>query len=239
MGTKKVIRRNLLIENYTIVDTFSLGEGDYVACDNCGRPIKNVAVIKSDTNQQYNVGLDCAQTLSGISEWDIDRHNDKFSEAKRILAKVRKHTKLVSHLYVSNSWYSKDVEVVVATKENPTCGRDYYMKEEVDVEFLKKYLPNLAKIAMVNFDFEAIDSIDEDSLNFSFRGYDFKGELKSHENSTSKYAYAEIYKDGVMLCSNSNGGSTVYSVVKAATTSYNQMEFKRGLKPLIEVQSAE
>jgi hypothetical protein len=96
--TKKTIKRNLPIDTtYTLVESFyrSLEDGG-CSCDNCGRLISNIAVVKDNTRGvQYNVGMDCAGTLTGIQgnyefEWI---HKIYFNEAKSARAAMMKMIK--------------------------------------------------------------------------------------------------------------------------------------------------
>jgi hypothetical protein len=96
--TKKHIQRNLPIDtSYKLIESYySSIEESGCSCDNCGRLISNIAVVQ-DTKRgvQYNVGMDCAGTLTGIKgdfnyEW---LHKIYFNEAKSARAAVMKMIK--------------------------------------------------------------------------------------------------------------------------------------------------
>lgn len=94
MKTKKLIQRNLPItETYSIVSSFysPLENGNF--CQNCGRPISNVAEVKCSNGNTYSVGMDCAETLSGIKDdfftWEYI-HKAAFQEAKSARASLLK-----------------------------------------------------------------------------------------------------------------------------------------------------
>lgn len=62
MNDKKAIRHAINIEqqNHFIVLIIAHVTG------------QNVAVIQNSKSETFHVGLDCAQTLSGITDFDID-----------------------------------------------------------------------------------------------------------------------------------------------------------------------
>ena len=233
MKAKNKIRRNLPFDKYSIIDSFY--NDDYCTCDNCNKALKNVAVIQNAKGAKFYVGLDCAKTLSGITELDIDSHENNFECAKRIRSKVNKAIKLGGTLTVQNSYWSNDIEISVTKVEHADAPIDYYVRESVSsVDFLKKYLPEYAAIAKVNSDFNMIDKneriITENDLNY--KQYSF-----TYKYNTSKYGYVTvevcIYEAGVLLASGGNGGSNFDAVNTEATRLYNKVEFNKGLKPLI------
>lgn len=232
MRTKKYIKYSLPADKYEIVDTFSLGEDDYITCDNCGKVIKNIAVVQNSKGKRYCVGMDCAETLSGITQDDIDYWNDSFVRAKSIRTKIRKYTKKGAIIRVQNMMGKKNIYVDILKVENPECLGDYYSYEEVSADFLKKYLPELAKIAKVNFDFIPAKECSFYLVNSMYDGYLFKKEIRTLEYNC-KYAYAEIYKDGELLASGSNGGNDESALMDACLRLYNKVEFEKGLEPLI------
>ena len=239
MRTKKFIKHNLPVDNYQIVDTYSLGEDDYLVCDNCGKVIKNIAVVQNSKGKRYCVGMDCAETLSGITEVDIDFWNSDFVRAKSIRAKVRKYTKQGGIVRVQNLMNTNRIFVDIMKIENPTCLGDYYTYEEVGEEFLKKFLPELAKIAKVNYDYKPINEksfkLNDDD---TYGGYSFKYRIMQDDEYGCKYAYAEIYgngvrENGVLLATGENAGRDIESCIVECARLYNRVEFNKGLKPLI------
>lgn len=229
MGTKKkFIKHNLPVDNYEIIDTFSLSEGDYIVCDNCGKVIRNIAVVQDSKGRRYNVGLDCAETLSGIDEYDITFWSDNFNRAKSIRAKIRNAKKKYGITPI--------VKNIIGEKQPfiKISGNGYYWGEGVTEEFLKKYLPELAKIARVNYEYKPIDTgdffIESGEM---YGGFKFIYELKTNERFGHKYAYAEIWKDGQMLASGSNGGNNVDACITECARLYNRAMFESGLHPII------
>lgn len=96
---KTIIQRNLPItQAYKMISSRyeSILDGFGVCCDNCGRPISNIATVEGQTDgRQYQIGMDCAETLTGIKgDWDFQYlHKANFSRAKSIRAWVVKQQK--------------------------------------------------------------------------------------------------------------------------------------------------
>ena len=63
---KSIIKRNLdLNVKYNLIDKkyISLIDGNGCICDNCGKLIANIATVKNDNNDTFNIGFDCLETL--------------------------------------------------------------------------------------------------------------------------------------------------------------------------------
>lgn len=89
-----MIRRNLQIDkNYILIDSYYTGglENGGLHCANCNRVITNIAVIKDNENNVFNVGVDCAESLTNIE--GLDNINAEFSEMKAIRTKINKAVK--------------------------------------------------------------------------------------------------------------------------------------------------
>ena len=97
MSTKKVIQRNLdLNKEYSFVSAkyISLVDGSGCSCDNCGKLIANIVIIKDAEGSHYNVGSDCATTLQSLQkDYNYFLNKDIFSEGKSLRAKVNKLVK--------------------------------------------------------------------------------------------------------------------------------------------------
>lgn len=123
-------RYNLPInDNYKLIDSFYTGGlENSTSCDNCGKPIANVATIKNTKGEIFNVGLDCAETLTHID----GLYNAKmdFEELKAIQAKIRKLEKEGKKLnYEINK--NGDLSII----------HDGYSILNKDIDFAKKYMP--------------------------------------------------------------------------------------------------
>ncbi len=54
---------------YRLVDCYysgSLLDGGGTACQNCGKIITHVGIVEDAAGDRYSVGMDCAETLSGL-----------------------------------------------------------------------------------------------------------------------------------------------------------------------------
>lgn len=130
MEIKKVIRRNLPInDKYVLINSFYLGIENGVFCDNCNKNISNIAVIKNTENKVYNVGLDCAETLTHLDGLFLAKAD--FDEAKGIRAKINKAKKEGSKIIFKNTCLSN---IKVSSNDNTILW--------LDREFMKKYLPD-------------------------------------------------------------------------------------------------
>lgn len=72
MKTKVIIQRSLpLTQTYNLIETFysSAMDGGGHLCENCGRLISNIAKVQGETDKNiYYIGMDCAETLTGLKE---------------------------------------------------------------------------------------------------------------------------------------------------------------------------
>lgn len=81
----RIAQRNLPIDvNYKIID-FAVFEDGYGACQNCNRVIVNVATVEDANGKRYDVGLNCAETLSG----EAGIHLKESVEVKQIKKELR------------------------------------------------------------------------------------------------------------------------------------------------------
>jgi len=108
MKTKKVIQRNLPLDTrYTFVSAkyISVFDGGG-CCENCGKIISNIVTVKSTEGRYYNIGSDCADTLTSLKE-DVNYllNGNPFAEGKRIRAKLTTNYKKAAlsgyHFYTS------------------------------------------------------------------------------------------------------------------------------------------
>ena len=228
----KYIKRQLPADHYKLVDSYSLSPDDYIICENCGKVIRNIGIVEDSKGKRFCVGLDCAATLSGIDEYDIEYYNNGFNIAKAIRAKIRRETKKGASIEVRNYYYDKPGQLQIRAINADYIGGSCLL-EEVSTDFIKKYLPELAKVAQVNENFAAIDaktfSIEDGG---TFRGYTFHYQLKAHEKWGHTYAYAEILKDGKVIKTGSNGGTDTGACMYECGHLYNDVAFAAGLHAL-------
>lgn len=137
---KKVIRRNLPInKEYNLIDSFYTGGilENPMSCDNCNKPIANVAVIEDEDGKKFHVGMDCAETLASIKHsMQFNQAAHDFSEAAAIRTKVRNAMKKNpnARLSVENN-YLGTISMSVSGVFSGTYPKEFFLK----------HLPDLAK----------------------------------------------------------------------------------------------
>ena len=92
MKTKKIIKRNLdLSQKYTFIDKkyIPLLSGYGSTCANCNKLIANIATVKSEKNEVFNIGLDCLETLM-LNNKFLQGVKIDFETIKKSLPKVKK-----------------------------------------------------------------------------------------------------------------------------------------------------
>lgn len=98
MKSNRIIERALpLNDNYTFISAkySPIIDGEACTCDNCGKLISNIATIKNDAGNTFNIGLDCAETLTTLkNNPEFSLHfKTAISEGKRIRSKIVSHLK--------------------------------------------------------------------------------------------------------------------------------------------------
>jgi len=207
MAKGGTIRRyNLpLNDDYEIIDSYYTGgiENNATTCDNCGKLITNIAEIKNSKGQVFDVGLDCAETLSNLK----GLYNVKmdFQELKSIQAKIRKYEK-----------ENKKLDYKIYSNGNFFIEHDHMTVVNKDIDFSKKYLKkylekvsNPEKIGFsytdkeINIPFEKSIAAHNKNLDSKFKvdGYDIHITIKPYHNSVTKEIsghdfYLEVEKQG-------------------------------------------
>lgn len=142
---KKVIRRNLPInKEYKLIDSFYTGGilENPMSCDNCNKPIANVAVLEDEDGKKFHVGMDCAETLASIKHsMQFNQASHDFSEATAIRAKVRNARKKDPNakLIVENTYFGT-IYMSMANQNGGLVFGGSHPKE-----FFMKHLPDFAK----------------------------------------------------------------------------------------------
>lgn len=202
----KVIKRNLPIQGYEIVDGYSLGE-DKIPCDNCNRLLTNVVTVKGQNGDIYNVGTDCAATLSGISQDDIDFWNDSFKQSKNIRSKLNKWCKQVGskdYYFVVEYMDWGETRIVTYWKDKSDKYASFIVGNDISsLKDFVKYCPDLAKKTFINPKIEPyISDRDYDKAPKESGGY--LGDYKVEYNYENGHCTATIYKNGKKLSQFSN-----------------------------------
>lgn len=61
------------------------------SCDNCGNTLKNIAIVKGNKDKQtYHIGLNCAETLVGITPDDIKQAKKAIAYRNKIRNRIRR-----------------------------------------------------------------------------------------------------------------------------------------------------
>lgn len=152
-GKKKVIKRELPIQKYRIVDCYTLDE-DKTPCENCGRPLTNVAIIEGEDGKQYSVGLDCAATLTGINQDDIDYWTNSFTQAKSFRARLKRWCKEIgsSNYYFVVKYLPSGITSIIAySDDKPNAYVRFDVNDHIkSIEDFIKFCPDLAKKTYIN-----------------------------------------------------------------------------------------
>lgn len=76
---------------------------DTEICDNCNKIITRVGIVRTEDGFEYKVGLDCAKTLTGIKEKDLEDHATLFKIGLSIRTSLRNKLKVstISHVHIT------------------------------------------------------------------------------------------------------------------------------------------
>jgi len=121
-------------QKYTLINTFYADdEMDRGACENCDKIIANIATVKGiETGQTYNIGLDCAETLTHLIPSELAeikknlRLRAKFIKFLKTEAKsaiVDKHG-VYYYSYITTTW---------------KVNRKWQGAREAGLQLIKKY----------------------------------------------------------------------------------------------------
>ena len=122
MATKTIQRNLPLTDTYTLLSVTHGAEPN--CCANCDKLITNVATIQNKEKQIMFVGLDCAETLTGIAK------TEKFEMVKYSFNKVVRFLSIAKEGIVTN-YYDFTIEAV-NNKKKAGCT----------INDLKKYAPS-------------------------------------------------------------------------------------------------
>jgi hypothetical protein len=103
---KQIIQRNLPLNvKYILTDKkyipLEVSIGAY-CCDNCGKLIANIATVKNDLGNSYNIGFDCLETIlinnSLLSTNDVK----EYQRIKSMIPKVLRFSKTIKETAILN-----------------------------------------------------------------------------------------------------------------------------------------
>lgn len=157
---KAIIKRNLdLTVKYTVIDKkyIPLENSFGCTCDNCGKIIANIATVKNETGNIYNIGFDCLETIlinnSLLSCNDIAEYNRiksiipkvlRFSKSIKEKILNNKHINITGLLFELQSYESDFYTFYWLTNNQPTSRDNDYVKiKGNDFDFMLKTLQNV------------------------------------------------------------------------------------------------
>lgn len=165
---KTIIERQLNLKlKYIIVDKkyipIEQSAGAY-CCDNCGKLIANIATVKDEHGESFDIGFDCLETIlinnNLLSNGDIQ----EYERVKKLIPKVLRFAKQLKETLVNNSrlnitgfkfekqTYKSDWFPFYYLKDGSLISRDndIVKLKEMDFDFLlttlKNIFPNLTII---------------------------------------------------------------------------------------------
>jgi len=203
------IKRNLpLNDNYKIIDSYysSLIEGGGCTCDNCNKSISNIAVIKNDVGKVFNVGLDCAESLSNLS--GLHSISVAFAESKGIRAKINKAKKVGAKI---ESELLPNGEIVI----NAANFR-IYQKQEFVTKYLPEIVPTVINANKIGFKPQQLEVVS------NYKGIEGKKELLSVLpcNVSIGSFTAKLYtKEGLKMDGTPNGSTLLCCSIDNKETS--------------------
>jgi len=162
---KAIDGRLKINQSYTIIKSIYAGKYDggipSMCCDNCDKPISNIAVVEgSNDKKHYHIGLDCASALTGITPSEI-------AQTKKELAKKAKFLKwialeLVSFIVMDGTAYLYDKEL--DRPEYSESNLRHWASWRCNFEIFGDYLPSGKRYE--------VDSTSEKSYEYSDGTYE-------------------------------------------------------------------
>lgn len=159
-----------LNQKYTLLSSKYTGglENGAGFCSNCGRVITNIATIKSEKGDVYDVGMDCMKTLTSLFDNPLDVYNATmdFVELKRLQNKIRKAKKDYPNLkiepVITNDGIVRfETDVLVS-------GSLKWSIFYIDLSFVKKYMPEyipfIKNPELLNVDFKLLKKLTDGVL---------------------------------------------------------------------------
>ena len=154
MKLKNIIQRNLKLDtNYTFIDKCYIPlEYSGFCCANCGKPIANIATVKNENGETFNIGFDCLETL--LLNNSLLQNSNDFQKAKVMIPKIIRFAKTIKQTISNNSY------VTGLLFERPDYGdyftfywligmqissnnNDYVKLKEMEFDFLIATLKNI------------------------------------------------------------------------------------------------
>lgn len=149
--------------SYTYVSRFyiPLMESTGTCCENCGRPIANIATIREANGTLHYVGMDCLETIiqltkvHNIALVDIIRFRaefpkvfNKLKKIDDIVAKNRKNNINITGILVDMSMSNENWLYYYYVTDNNEDSRDndcIRLAKDTDLDMYIEYLPHVVK----------------------------------------------------------------------------------------------
>jgi hypothetical protein len=157
---KNIIQRSLPLNvKYLIIDKqyIPLENSFGCFCDNCHKLIANIATVKNDNNETFNIGFDCLETLllnnSLLSTNDII----EYQRVKLMIPKVLRFSKIIKETAILNrennltltgirfekQTYPSEFYVFYWLFDRATPYNSYVKLKDMDFDFLLITLKNI------------------------------------------------------------------------------------------------
>jgi hypothetical protein len=102
---KSIIKRNLSLETkYTLIDKkyISLEDGFGCTCANCGKLIANIATVKNESSEVFNIGFDCLETFLINNSLLDGKSILEYQQFKKFLPTYLKRSKDIKEFILNN-----------------------------------------------------------------------------------------------------------------------------------------
>jgi len=144
----KATQGNLPINTkYKIINVTALGDFEFTTCENCGKIIRNVATVEDLNGHRYDIGLDCAETLTtelgnySLSELQLMEAKKEVNRIRRFIRLLKQSKTIIINEKGDTFWfYDKEVN----SWNRAWRGRGLYSKYKpmIDKLNVKKIFEN-------------------------------------------------------------------------------------------------
>lgn len=139
---KTIIERKLnLTDCYNLITTkyIALIDGIGCGCDNCGRPIANIATIKAEScGKVYNIGFDCLDTILLNNQILRGEDLDNYNACKKSLPKIKKIVAYFKEFHAKNPFLVKTT-ITIEKGLNPLTKTNWLTYEFFDSNNKKRW----------------------------------------------------------------------------------------------------
>ena len=156
---KAIIKRKLSLDvNYTIINKkyIPLENGCAIGCDNCGKLIANIATVKDEKSNVFNIGFDCLETLLMNNHLLNYKDIEEYQKIKKLIPKVLRFAKQLKETINLNNgldgfkferpsdlYFPSDWITYYLLKGNAKPYNTNVKLKEMDFDFLINTLKNI------------------------------------------------------------------------------------------------